>query len=72
MCFFMSFLPATFWAIVGYFILFSSTKTDGAVKMLGQVLAIWAFILVGMILIGGAYLTVSGACPINALMNCHG
>jgi len=41
MCFFFSFLPATIWVVVGYFILFSSTKTQGGVQMFGRVLAIW-------------------------------
>jgi len=29
MCFIFSFVPATFWAIIGYFVLFSSTKAEG-------------------------------------------
>jgi hypothetical protein len=28
MCFFISLMPGTFLVIVGYFVLFSSTKTD--------------------------------------------
>lgn len=72
MCFFMSFLPATFWAVIGYFVLFSSTKAEGAVKTLGQALAIWVFVIVGFILTGGAYLTISDTCPIGELMKCLG
>jgi hypothetical protein len=26
MCFFFSFMPATFWLVVGYFVLYSATK----------------------------------------------
>ena len=68
MCFFFSFVPATFWAIVGYFVLFSSRKAEGNVKTLGQVLAIWTFVLAVMIPIVGAYVTVTGMCPINAIL----
>jgi hypothetical protein len=68
MCFFFSFLPATIWAVIAYFILFSSTKTEGFVKKLGQVLAIWAFVISGLILIAGAYVTVIGLCPMDTLM----
>jgi len=68
MCFFFSFVPATFWAIVGYFVLFSSRKAEGNVKTLGQVLAIWTFVLAVMIPIVGAYVTVTGMCPIDAIL----
>jgi len=40
-----SFVPATFWAIVGYFVLFSSSRADGRVKTLGQALAAWVFVI---------------------------
>lgn len=68
MCFFVSFVPATFWAIVGYFILFSSDKAEGKVKTLGQVLAVWTFVLAVMIPIAAAYVTIAGLCPIDAIL----
>lgn len=67
MCFVFSFVPATFWAVVGYFVLFSSTKTEGRIKTLGQVLAIWVFALAVLILIAGAYVASAGLCPIDAI-----
>lgn len=70
MCFFMSFLPATFWAVVGYFILFSSTKAEGGVKTLGQVLGVWAFVISGFILLGGAYVSMTGLCSMEMLSQC--
>lgn len=70
MCFFFSFLPATVWAVIGYFILFSSTKAAGLVKTLGLWLAMWAFALSGFILIAGAYITMADLCPMEALMQC--
>ena len=72
MCFFMSFMPATFWAVIGYFILFSSTKAEGAVKTFGQVLAIWVFVIVACILMAGAYITIADMCPIPELLKCSG
>jgi len=68
MCFFFSFLPATFWAIVAYFILFTSTKAEGAIKTVGQGLAIWAFVIAVFFPIGGAYVTLTDLCPFEALM----
>jgi hypothetical protein len=40
MCFFFSLIPATIWVVLGYFVLFSSRKTHGAIQMFGQVLAV--------------------------------
>ena len=36
MCFFFSLIPATIWVVLGYFILYSSTKTQGTVQRFGH------------------------------------
>ncbi len=68
MCFFISLIPATFWLVVGYFVLFSSTKAEGGVKTFGIVLAIWIFIITAFIPIAGAYVAFSDLCPIDKFM----
>jgi hypothetical protein len=68
MCLFFSFLLATVWVVVGYFILFSSTKTQGAVQMFGRVLAIWVFLIAAFFPVMGAYVTFTGLCPIEAMI----
>ena len=68
MCFFFSFMPATFWAVIGYFVLFSSMKADGGIKKFGQILAIWTFVIAVFLPIAGAYLTLAGLCPIDAMI----
>lgn len=70
MCFLISFMPATFWTILGYFILFSSTKAEGRVKSLGQALAIWAFVIAAFILLAGAYVTSTGLCSMEMMGDC--
>lgn len=72
MCFFISFMPATFWLILGYFVLFSSTKAEGRVRTLGRALAIWAFIIAGFILLAGVYVTTTGLCTMDMVMQCSG
>jgi hypothetical protein len=72
MCFFFSFMPATFWAVIGYFVLFSSTKAEGGVRTLGRVLAIWAFVIAGFIVLAGAYVTLSGMCSPAGLCSMAG
>jgi hypothetical protein len=68
MCFFFSFIPATMFAVIGYFVLFSSTKAEGNVKKFGQILAIWIFVIAMFPIMMGAYVTLSGICPIDEML----
>lgn len=68
MCFFFSLIPATIWVVLGYFILFSSTKTQGAVERFGRILAFWVFIIAALFPVMGAYATFAGLCPIEAMI----
>ncbi len=66
MCFFFSFMPATFCVTIGYFVLFASSKAaDNGLKTFGRVLAIWLFFIATFILIAGAYASLSGLCPVQ-------
>jgi ethanolamine transporter EutH len=68
MCFFFSLIPATFWAIVGYFVLFSSAKAVvSGIKIFGQVLAIWIFVIAAAIPVAAGYVTLAGLCPIEQM-----
>lgn len=40
---FASLILATLWVVLGYFILFSSGKTQGGVATFGKLLATWVF-----------------------------
>lgn len=68
MCFFASFLPATVWVVIGFFILFAATKTEGALQTFGRVLGMWALAIALMFPVMGTYVTLSGACPMGAMM----
>ena len=63
-----SLIPATFLVVLGYFVLFLSTKTNGARKTFGQILAIWIFILAAIPPVAGAYATYAGYPSIGAMM----
>ena len=67
MCFFFSFLPATIWLVLGYFIMFSSTKAGGNMQTFGRILAIWVFVIAAFIPIMAAYITLNDLCPLAAL-----
>ncbi len=63
MCFVISLVPATFWVIVGYFVLFSTLKAESSgIRVFGQVLSIWLFVIAAAIVIGAGYVTVAGLC----------
>lgn len=66
--FFISLIPATVWVILGYFVLFSSSKIDGGIRTFSQVLAIWIFVIAAAIVIAGAYVTAAGLCPIRDML----
>lgn len=68
MCFFFSFIPATVWVVIGYFVLFASTKVEGGIRTFGKVLAIWTFIIAALLPLMGFYVTLVGLCPIEAMM----
>ncbi len=68
MCFFFSLIPATVWVIIGFFVLFASTKAEGRLRKFGQVLAIWSFIIAALFPLGGAYVTLARLCPMEAMM----
>lgn len=68
MCFLFSLIPATFWVTISYFILYSSSKTDGAIRKFGQILAVWILIVAIFFPLCGAYVSISGKCPINKII----
>jgi hypothetical protein len=69
MCFAFSLIPATFWLVIGYFVLFVSTRADGGVRRFGGILAAWIFLVAALIPIMGAYVTLSGLCPLAQLLH---
>jgi hypothetical protein len=68
MCFFFSFIPATIFAVIGYFLLASAGHAEGSLQTLGKVLGIWLFVLAMLPLAGGAYMTLSGKCAMGSHM----
>lgn len=69
MCFFFSLIPATVWLVIGFFVLYAAVRTDGGLRTFGTALAIWTFIVAGVILLAGAFVTLAGLCPMQAMMD---
>jgi len=68
MCFIFSFIPATFLVVIGYFVLFSSTKSEGGIRKFGRILAIWIFVIASFFPMMGAFMTIMGQCPMEGMM----
>ena len=68
MCLLFSFLPATAFLALGYLVLINSSKAEGTAHTLGRVLAIWIFLVALFFPICGAYVTFSGICPIERMV----
>ena len=68
MCFFFSLIPATIFVTIGYFVLFASSKTEGGVSKFGRILAIWIFVIALLPPLAGAYVSLSGLCPMEQIM----
>ena len=67
MCFIFSFMPATVFTVLGYLVLYCATQSEGRVCTFGKVLAVWVFIIALFFPLMGAYVSITGGCPIEAL-----
>lgn len=65
MCFLFSFLPATAYTVFGYFVLYCANRSEGGMNKFGKILAVWVFALAVFFLLMGAYVSISGACPMR-------
>jgi hypothetical protein len=68
MYFFFSLIPATLAVVLGYFILFASSKAQGGIKSFGQILAVWVLLLAALFPLAGAYATYAGAPAVGEMM----
>jgi len=50
------------------FILFSSSKTAGALRSFGRILGMWVLIIAALIPVMGLYITLADLCPIEQLL----
>jgi hypothetical protein len=60
MLFIVSLLPATIFAVIGYFVVFASTRSEGGVKRFGQYLGGWVLFLAAITVLGGALAPIFG------------
>jgi hypothetical protein len=64
-----SLIPATTLLVVGFFVLFTSNRAEGALRLFGQFLASWLLFLAGVLVLGGLLASIVGWNPISGLMD---
>jgi hypothetical protein len=55
MIFLLALIPATALTVAGYVALFLSHRSEGALRSFGRYLGIWAFVLAGLVVLGGMF-----------------
>jgi len=66
---FMSFIPATIFLTISFFVLLCSEKTESpGLKTFGKVVAVLLWASAIMVIICGIYMCVSGKCPPMGMM----
>ncbi len=55
MIYLLALLPATALTIAGYFVLFLSNRSEGALRAFGKYLGFWAFTLAGLVILGAIF-----------------
>jgi hypothetical protein len=71
--FLLALLPATALTIAGYFVLYLSARTEGALRTFGKYLGFWAFTLAGLVILGALFAAAHGGHRGNyAMRGMHG
>jgi hypothetical protein len=60
MIYFLALIPATVLTIAGYFVLFLSARSEGALRTFGKYLGFWAFTLAGLVILGAIFAAAHG------------
>ena len=69
MCLICSFIPATIFTTIGYFVLFSAgAQNSSGMNLFGIILSIVLFAIALGFIMCGLYMTVSGKCPMKKFM----
>src|SRR5437762_4221702 len=68
MIYFLALLPATALTIAGYFVLYLSARSEGALRAFGRYLGFWAFTLAGLVILGSIFAAAHGHrhCPFRS------
>lgn len=60
MIYFLALIPATMLTIAGYFVIYLSLRSEGALKAFGRYLGYWAFTLAALVILGAIFAAAHG------------
>jgi hypothetical protein len=60
MIYFLALMPATGLTVAGYFALYLSHRSEGAMRAFGRYLGFWAFTLAGLVVLGAIFAAAHG------------
>jgi hypothetical protein len=60
MIYFLALIPATMLTIAGYFVIYLSLRSEGALRTFGRYLSFWAFTLAGLVILGAIFAAAHG------------
>ena len=69
MCFFFSLMPATMLTTLAYFVWFAAGQAQANRRRLGNYLAVWILVIALGIVACGAYVTLTGLCPMERMLS---
>ena len=55
MIYFLALIPATMLTVAGYFVIYLSVRSEGALRTFGRYLSYWAFTLAALVLLAGVF-----------------
>ena len=74
MIYLLALVPATALTVAGYFVLYLSARSEGALRTFGRYLGFWAFTLAGLVILGALFAAAAhgGRHGPRFLMRMHG
>lgn len=60
MIYFLALIPATMLTIAGYFVIYLSLRSEGALRASGRYLSFWAFTLAGLVILAAIFAAAHG------------
>jgi heme/copper-type cytochrome/quinol oxidase subunit 2 len=67
MCLLFSFVPASVFMMLSYFVWYAAGTAQGNRQQFGNYLAIWLLIVAVAFIACGAYVTFTGVCPMDRM-----
>ena len=64
---FLSVIPATLWVVLGFFVLYTSSKAEGQLQAFGRILAMVVFVIGASFQLLGAYATFTGFAGMESM-----